>query len=453
MTCMDAPIYNAIIYTRVSNDTHEGRSVDDQERECRAECERRKWPVRRVFSDNNISASRYGGSRPAWERLKRELRKGDVLVTWEASRSARDVAEHIRLRDVCEELGVPLSYSGRLLDLADGDDRFFGVLDAAYAERESEQISKRTLRGKSAGALAGRPAGRVPWGYRVTSPGVWEIDEPEAVRIRTAVDRILAGEPHNSVFKWLQATEGYVPPSLTVMCRSLRKPSLAGLRVHRNEVVGNGTWEPILTKEQHLELVARLDRVRKIYGRLERPGPEPRHLLSHIAVCGGCGSGLSFRNRREGRQPVYVCPKGCCSRMAKPLDEAVEQELFDRLEKIDPAKFEDEDDGSATNGLWAEVTALEDQLAEYTDQAIALEITASSFAKIEQGITKKIEALKAQAAQADGEPVDLADLLANWAEMPVREKRAVIRGYFRVTVNPGKRGTKLGLGGVDVTPL
>ncbi|MCV7029545.1 recombinase family protein [Mycobacterium sherrisii] len=47
---------DAVIYTRVSRDSAGGRSVEDQERECRQECNRNNWPVRAVYCDNSIGA-------------------------------------------------------------------------------------------------------------------------------------------------------------------------------------------------------------------------------------------------------------------------------------------------------------------------------------------------------------------------------------------------------------
>ncbi|WP_157681368.1 recombinase family protein [Mycobacterium sp. JS623] len=447
---MNAPL-NAVIYTRVSDDRNEGRSVEDQERECRAECERQKWPVRKVFSDNNLSASRYGKARPEWERLKKNLRTGDVLVMWEASRASRDLEEFVRLRNQCAELSVPLSYSGRVMDLTLGDDRFVGGLDALIAERESEQIRVRTLRGKRAGAKAGRPAGRVPWGYRVASPGVWEPDPAEAPRIRECVERILAGESHNAVYKWLQTTEGYVPPSLTVMCRSLRKPSLAGIRVHQGEVVGKGNWTPIITEQQHTRLVARMERVRKAHnGRNANPGPEPKHLLSLIARCGKCGEPMAWRRNRHG-VPIYGCSKGDSSRLAEPLDKAVEKALFDLLAGINPKEFEDDDPAIAA--LWAEVERLETELEEWTEKAIAGDVTPTSFGKIEKGLLQRIEDLKEKAIRDDREQIDLADLLANWEDTPMREKRSIIRAFFSITVKPLRQGTKATPDDVDIVPL
>src|SRR5258708_6762432 len=130
---------DAVIYTRVSRDAKGERvSVQSQERECRVVCEGNGWPVRSVYCDNSIGASRFSADRPEWQRVKAELRRGDVLVVWESSRAQRDLEEFITLRNLCAEKDVRLSYQGRVLDLSEGDDRFTGGLDALLAERESE---------------------------------------------------------------------------------------------------------------------------------------------------------------------------------------------------------------------------------------------------------------------------------------------------------------------------
>jgi site-specific DNA recombinase len=237
---------DAVIYTRVSRDSAGGRSVEDQLRECRQECDRNGWPVRAEYCDNSFGASRYSGDRPEWRRLKGDLRKGDVLVVWEASRAQRDLQEWVELRSLCAELHVPLSYAGRVLDLTSGDDRFTGGLDALVAEYESERIRTRVLRGKRASAADGRPMSRPPWGYiatrEVDAQGrlrpQWEPDPVEAPRVREAVERLLAGESQYAVLEWLKATDGYAPTTPTTLRRALLNPALAGLRQHQGEVVG-----------------------------------------------------------------------------------------------------------------------------------------------------------------------------------------------------------------------
>lgn len=147
---------DAVIYTTVSN-VAGSTSVQDQETECRGVCERHNWPVRAVFRDDGISASRYGKDRPAWAALKAELRQGDILVVWEASRAHRDLAEWVALRNLCAQLNVPLSYAGRILNLANGDDRFVGGLITPRAEsappRKAPAASVKEPRARCPGPL------------------------------------------------------------------------------------------------------------------------------------------------------------------------------------------------------------------------------------------------------------------------------------------------------------
>ena len=47
---LSSQVIRAVIYARVSSDRAKGRSVAEQETECRAECDRRGWPVAHVLT-------------------------------------------------------------------------------------------------------------------------------------------------------------------------------------------------------------------------------------------------------------------------------------------------------------------------------------------------------------------------------------------------------------------
>jgi site-specific DNA recombinase len=115
----------AVIYTRVSQDRNGiGRSVTDQERECRVVCEREGWQVISVFCDNDRSASRYATkSRPEFAQVLDLIDSGgyDVLVTWEASRATRDLKVYTQLAERCAIAGVLWCYSGSTHDLRTRD--------------------------------------------------------------------------------------------------------------------------------------------------------------------------------------------------------------------------------------------------------------------------------------------------------------------------------------------
>lgn len=444
----------AVIYTRVSSDQNEGRSVQDQERECRAFCERQGWPVRNAYCDNDIGASRWSKKdRPQWAELKRALRPGDILVCWEASRSTRDVEEHLVLQNLCAELGVPLSYGGRQLNMNDADDRFVGVLDAALSARESDKLRERVLRGRRGAAAAGRPGSRPPWGYRSVGRAEWEIDPVEGPRIKSAVERVLRGESQRSVYEWLKAT-GHAPGNQSSMRRNMTNPAIAGLRVHQGTVVGAGNWPAIISVEQHERLVAFLRRQVRERGFASSPGPVPKHLLSGVARCGVCDAGVAFRGRK-GRRPTYRCPVGHVERDAVLLDGLVIGELVkDYLAHGDPQPADNPD----VQGVRDEIAELEDQLAAFEAQAVARQISATSFARIERGLRARIDELKP--LTVEGLPADPYELIRDYvggigalvAEGRIVELKELIRSRLLVTINKSTSGRWTRLRDVVITP-
>ena len=78
-----------LIYARVSLDAlGQGRSVAEQETECRAWADREGWEVVEVIAETG-SASRYGRStqaRQRWDEVADATASGriDALLTWEA---------------------------------------------------------------------------------------------------------------------------------------------------------------------------------------------------------------------------------------------------------------------------------------------------------------------------------------------------------------------------------
>lgn len=444
----------AVIYARVSSDpSGKGKSTQDQEKECRQECERNGWPVRAVFVDNDIGASRHSGKeRPAWATLKSELRNGDILVCWEASRPQRDLEEYVLLRNLCAELNVPLSYAGRVLDLTLGDDRFVGGLDALLAERESEQIRTRVLRGKRGSAAAGRPSTRPPWGYQLVRPGEWKIDPVEGPRVREAIARILSGESLRSTLLWLTETPGYTPSSLTNLRRAVCNPAYAGLRVHQGEVTGRGTWTPLITEAQHHQLVEFFRRMKIARGHGSPPGPEPKHLLSGIAICGKCKKPLRHK-LLKGRSPGYACNDGHCHRVAEAMDRMVEKELFHRLSHVDPKEFENDDPGVVE--ALQEIEDIEKNLEKWFKSAEAEEVTPAAYGKMEKIYLERIERLRPKTLgkrRPHQLPVD--KLAANWPKLSMREKREIVKRFYRITVNPvGKGKWRDAIHGVEIEEI
>ncbi|MCG7607190.1 recombinase family protein [Mycobacterium sp. CnD-18-1] len=433
---------DALIYTRVSH-LNRSISIRDQEKECRAVCERNDWPVRSVFCDDGISASRYGKERPAWSALKAELQAGDILVVWEASRANRDMAEYVALRELCTDRGVLLSYSGRILDLSRGDDRFVSGLDVLVAERESELIKERVLRGKRSAAAEGRASNRPPWGYRQKTepstgapiPCAWEHDPVEAPRVKEAVKRFLKGETQWGIYRWLEDTEGWTPANTRSLQRALMNPALAGLKVYKGELIGKGQWEPIISQGLHNAVVNRVKGLKRAYGCVSFSGPEPIYLLSGIARCEVCKEPL-YRKKYKTSVDAYGCQRGHVGVSAEELDRRVEDELLEILAKINPAPHRG--DNPEVQRAIQEIAEIEAELDEWIAAAGRREVGPTAFAKIEKDLRNRIAILRPKTVGKAVVPWDYSKIQRAWPRSTMRQKRDVIRAFLTITVSPSE---------------
>jgi DNA invertase Pin-like site-specific DNA recombinase len=448
---------NALIYTRVSKDSRDGRSVAEQETECRRVCEANGWTIAAVLSDNDRSASRHAKrSRPAWTAVKKRVTEGDidVLCVWESSRSTRDLGEYVALRDLCRAHGVRLSYSGRVLDFEDTRDSFQAGLDALLAEDEAERTRSRILRSTRAQAEAGRPHGRRLYGYRrvydpTTRALVGQEPHPdEAPIVQEIARRAASGESLYAITEDLNARQVPVPTgaewSQTRIKRTLQNPAYVGKRVHRGEIVGEADWPPLLDEALFRSIGQKLsDPERQKY----RGGRDLVHLLSGIARCGICGAALYVGGDR-GR-PVYICRrgKGHLTRSKEHLDAYIVSLVIRRLATLDL----DDLDGEPSEQREARVEArkLKKRLDDATDKFTEGKLSASTLARIERQLAPKIAEAERAATPRAVSPLlsELASANAaqRWDALTIEQQREAVRELadimvLRDTRGRGKRG-------------
>ncbi|WP_299956698.1 recombinase family protein [uncultured Modestobacter sp.] len=452
----DAAAVRAVIYTRVSSDPNErGRSVSEQEDECRAVCQREGWQVVAVYSDNDRSASRYATkARPQYKRVIAAVDAGeaDVLVTWEASRAQRDLTAYASLRDLCERRGVLLSYSGRTYDMTDADDRFGTGLDALLAERESDQTRKRVLRAVRANAEKGRPHGRLLYGYRreydpATRELIGQVPDPVTSEVvKEAARRVLAGETPYAVAQDLDrrgvpTPRGGAGWDLTQVKRLCVNPGYAGKRVHQGRVVGDAAWPPLVDEATHLSLVAKLSDP----SRRSQRDSAVKHLLSGIAVCGVCGGRLRVQKNRGFL--AYLCTDGFhVSRLEEKVDELVQGVTVARLQRPDVlAVLADDGDETVATAL-AEAREKRARLDGFYDAAASGELTPAALARIEARLLPEIDEAERRAQRATVPAVVAGtagpDAAARWAELTLPQRREVIDTLMTVRVHPTGRGVR-----------
>ncbi|CAN5464158.1 recombinase family protein [soil metagenome] len=426
-----------------------------------------------MICDNDRSASRFATkSRPEYARLRNLLEPGDVLVTWEASRAQRDLARYVELRDLCAQRGVWWSYSGRLFNLTDGDDRFATGLDALLAEKEAEQTRVRILRAHRANLAEGKPHGRVPYGYRIVrdpETGKAVGREPDPVRaslVAEAARRVLDGHTLASVTRWMESKDplGWNDAKIR---RILINPTTAGYRTNSQKVDGKrgpqiihgkGTWEPIITPEMHDDLVA-LFAARKSGPR----GPEPRHLLSGIATCGVCDGHLWWGKggcKKDGSHyDVYSCRNHHTARNEQALDDvilAVVEGILSSPESLAALAAPPAEPDSTAK---ADLDELQRQLQAVEDQLTENKMPAEVGARVATRLAERISEAEAALAPVFTDPVvrQLAtapDPLTAWKALPLTQQRAFIRAVMTIRIERVGRGRwHAKEAGVIVTPL
>lgn len=297
----------AVVYARISDDP-EGLAlgVTRQIEDCRARAKREGFDVATVYPENDRGAStRSKKHRPQYEAMLDAIRTGqvDVVIAYSNSRLTRRPMEFEDLIRLHEQTGV------RYLTVVSGDDnlatadgrmvaRIKAAVDAAEAERISERVTRAALQRAEQGAPNG---GARPYGW--TDEDRTRLDPIEHAVITEVAERLLAGETVKSVVRDLNRRA--IPPvraarwSPTALRDMMANPRLAGVRIHKGEMIGRGNWEPAITDATHLQLADLLtDPARRT-----TTGNVTRNLLTGIALCGICDQPLNVKLTVQAGQP------------------------------------------------------------------------------------------------------------------------------------------------------
>ncbi|QCU77945.1 hypothetical protein E7744_06930 [Citricoccus sp. SGAir0253] len=391
--------------------------------------------------------------RPQFEVLMANLSKYGALVTWEASRATRDLDVYAKLRKVCREHDVLWAYSGRVYDLTRGDDAFSTGLEMLLSERSSDDTSSRIRRTVNAQAVAGKPHGRVPFGYRrVYDPDTGKLlrqvpDETEAPIIREAATRILEGESIYAICHDFKARgiRGISNGDWTTarVKRVLTNPTYMGKRVLRGEVIGDADWEPLLPAEtfEALAGVFASDKHMPKYH-----GTGPRHLLTGIAKCGVCGSPVSRLPDRKGGKESYICRNNWhVARRKDWVDELVTSVVLARLRQPDALQAVNRAAGPEAGELADQLRTLEQRLDGFYAQAAQGALSAPGLARVEERISREMAETRqllrkvvTPNALTIPDPAQLAD---SWEQQSLLHRREIIDALMTVEILPTKPGT------------
>lgn len=462
-------------YLRVSHDgSGRERSPDEQHSDHEDDAAERGWVIGVPYRDIG-SASRYARKgREGYDRLIKDLENdrfgADLLIVWEGSRGSRRVGEWVLLLDLCEERGVKIwvHTHERLYDLANAHDRASLLDDAIKSELSSAETSKRSRRAARSDARAGKPHGRIPYGYRRQyHPDTRKIVSQilrtdEAVIVKEIFRRIIAGHSLLSISQDLtrdgiRTRTGAVfsPQRIRAIATNV---TYAGVRVHdpgrktgkrpsHDATRVDATWPKIVTTAEFLAAERILSAPER---KTTRPGGA-KHLLSMIAKCAVCGGRLAVS--RRGDLSEYRChAHGHVKVPESSLDEYVEEIILGYLARRDvfEAIRSGDGDDAALAAVRDEVASIRAELGDLAAQVGSGRLSATLAGAAEPAIQRRLDAAEARERDLSTPSVLTGlitpgrDVARSWAAAPMSARREVARlllsraylGELRVTRNP-----------------
>lgn len=471
--------FQAMLYGRNSYNEFAGiagarDSVDDQLDTGRALCRSREWPIVREFIDSDLSASRHAKKvRGDFEDLIATLINDPapdgvrrIVVAYEASRYYRDLDAYLRLRKACMASNTLLCYNNQVYDLSRRDDRKATAQHAIDAEDEADAIQDRNARTVASEAAAGKPHGRLPFGYAREYAVVGgrhrcirQYEHPtQGPVVLHAFKHVDGGKSLSSLLRWMNSTpeaarsdgKPWSPRTIRIL---LTNRAYLGERVHKDTTV-KAAWEPIrgLHTPQGRAMFNRVTVILTDPSRRTHRGTEVSHLLTYLGLCGECGDHAMLCSQPVTRRPDpnLACEvNGNVSMREKVVDAYVEQAVVEWFSRKDVARAalvpNDEDVAEKMAACQRLVNGYEEQLAEARELAETLNpetgkprLSAMSLAGLEERIQPKLDAEKKRLGDMTGvSPLVLqmlgsSDPAREWDGLVLDQKRELIRRVVTV---------------------
>lgn len=344
------------LYIRVSTDEQaEGFSIEAQKRVLNGWAAIKGAESVVEYVDDGYSAKNL--NRPAMQRLIQdcEAERIDVVIVWRLDRLTRDLRDMLMLMDdVFNAHGIEFVSSTESVDTSSPTGRLFLNILGSFAQNEREVNSARVKMvlkelSKTCKHLGGRP----PYGYGVTSEGLYEIIPQEAEAVRLIYSMKASGESYSRIVAALDAaghkTRGGSPWSKTALYEILRNEKYTGTYIYgravpaqRNGKRNNHASRPeneitripggipaIITFEQWKK-VREMSKEGKALG--GKNHAKKVYILSGLVRCGVCGQPMVISNAGKNRDGSYWRAYRCKNKCVKGIEhQKLEQCVFDFL--------------------------------------------------------------------------------------------------------------------------
>ena len=453
----------AAIYCRISEDnTGEAAGVERQRRDCVKYAKAQGWQVHGdAYIDNDVSASSYSRKpRAQYKEMLAAVERGevDVIVAWHIDRLYRKPRDLEDVIDIADRVTVATLHGE--LDLTTADGRAMARVLVAMAAKQSDDTSRRVKRMHESLAEQGKPhGGSRPFGYQselVTLPTgqtrtkvLPALDRTEARAIRTAVARVLAGGSLSGVARAWNEADLRTPQAGSEWTAGtvqavLKNPRIAGLRVHRGEVVGAAQWPAIIEREAFEQLAA-------LFTSRQRSNPRSSWTFAGIFRCSLCGSRMT-KDQGRGRQAAIRCHRspgrpncGKVSIKMEPTEDIITEAVFELLDSGALATAIRGETQTDSGAAVAALVALEQRLVVLAEMFAAGEIDRAGHLAARRRLEHDLDGARAAVSrERNTSALDRfakRDALRNaWPKLEADQQRAVLHSLIdRVVIGPADR--------------
>ena len=326
------------LYTRVSTTMQiDGYSLDAQKTKMKAFCDYNEYETAGEYEDAGKSGKSIEG-RIAFNQMMDDIKSGkdevSYVLVFKLSRFGRNAADVLATLQVMQDFGVNLICVEDGIDSSKDAGKLMISVLSAVAEIERENIRVQTMEGRMQKAREGKwNGGFAPYGYSLID-GKLEVNEEEAVAIRTIFDQYVNTDLEaNGIAKYLEnhgihkiARQNGTNPlfDAALIRRIIQNPVYSGKisygrrrteKVHgtRNEyrqvrkddyLLVDGLHEALVSEEVWEQAQVKVAAQAKKYEKVNRDKGEKIHLLSGILKCPVCGSGMygnkAIKKRKDG---------------------------------------------------------------------------------------------------------------------------------------------------------
>ena len=336
-------------YKRVSTAMQiDGYSLDAQRSRMKAYADFNDYEIVGEYEDAGKSGKSIEG-RMQFRQMMEDVKSGkdniSYVLVFKLSRFGRNAADVLSTLQVMQDFGVNLICVEDGIDSSKDAGKLMISVLSAVAEIERENIRVQTMEGRIQKAREGKwNGGFAPYGYQLVN-GKLEINEEEAVAIRTIYDQYVNTDiGSNGISKYLenhgirkiQRKNGKNPLFDAHLVRLiLKNPVYCGKiaygrrkteKVHgtRNEyhlveqenfLLVDGLHEAIIPEDVWNAAQAKLIAQAKKYEHVNKGKNERTHLLSGIVKCPICGAGMygnkSIKYKKDGTKYKDFFYYGC----------------------------------------------------------------------------------------------------------------------------------------------